>query len=89
MIFDNIRRRRKPGGENANSPLTLQGVDVEAPPVQEIIGEINTALGDNNAGSSDSSAGEVDTDDVLDAVDRALAKAEQLAQKLPSDRCRC
>ncbi len=88
MIFDNIKRRRKPGSENANSPLTLQGVDVEAPPVQEIVSGINNALG-NNAGSNDSSTGEVDTDDVLDEVDRALAKAEQLAQKLPSDRCRC
>lgn len=89
MIFDNIRRRRKPGSESGNGPLTLEGVDVEAPPVQEIVAEINTALGGNNAGSNDSSAGEVDTDDVLDEVDRALAKAEQLVQKLPSDRCRC
>ncbi len=89
MIFDNIKRRRKPGSENGNSPLTLQGVEVEAPPVQEIIGEINSALGDNNAGSNDSSAGEVDTDNVLDAIDRALEKSEQLVQKLPSDRCRC
>ncbi len=89
MIFEKIKGRRKPGGENANSPLSLQGIDVEAPPVQEIVAEINTALGGNNAGSHDSSAGEVDTDDVLDEVDRALAKAEQLVQKLPSDRCRC
>jgi hypothetical protein len=89
MIFDNIRRRRKPGSENADSPLSLQGVDVEAPPVQEIVSEINQALGDN-AGSSDSGTGEVDTEDVLDAVDRALAKAEQLAQKLPKkNSCGC
>jgi hypothetical protein len=89
MIFDNIRHRRKPGGENANSRLSLQGTGIEAPPVQEVVSEINEALGDNNTGSSDSSTGEVDAEDVLDAVDRALAKAEQLAQKLPSDLCRC